>query len=638
MSQLSRLLDYGRRFLLDTRFRNQLIDAIEERTRRAAAARPPEEELRRLAFLRGRKLFVAAGCEVTFLLEYLAGLGIESAHSYADGRSMDPLAELMTPGSKAFTEAWDYYLLSVAQMIRLPIQRLQTEGMDYTRAEIEADADAVLESYRRPIALIRERSAAPIFLFSYALTYRPGFGLHEYRSMERGWSLVEFLHVYHLRLYEIARRTPGVYVLDVNLALQGPGNDGSIDAAASSGIFDHLSRDGARNLGRHLVQHLSVLEPGLRRVKCAVFDLDGTLWGGVLREDGPAGVVVRIYLLDVMLLLAARGILLAICSKNDAAELEHLPALLGETLYPKIVSRHLSWAPKSTMLKDIAEELNIGLESLAFFDDSAFERAEVLANAPGVRVFTPDDVFESPNMPEFQPLGDVTREALTRTVKYREQATRREAEQSSGQDLSSFLTSCELRLSLHDMTAGETSRVFELLQRTNQLNATLTRTSLEQLRAYAAEPERYVVRVARLADRFGEYGLIGFAACEIGRETWQLLDLALSCRAAGRGVERALLDHLGSLASAAGAGSLAIRFLPGPRNRQMFEILRERGFQTPEQGTLTEGVPVDLTLPLDAGADFAFPEWLHVTLPGRPRETPPPDRPSGSASSTSVAP
>jgi methoxymalonate biosynthesis protein len=625
MSQLSRLAEYGRRFFFEKRFRNQVIDAIDRYTRGGprTTVQPPLEDVSRSAFLRGRRVFAAAGCEVTFLLEYLAGLGVVSSHSHAEGRSQDPLTELMTPGSKALTETWDYYLLSVAQIIRLPIQRLQTEGMTYSKEEIEADTEIVLDSFRRSIALIRERSAAPILLFTYVLSYRPGFGFHEYRSIKDGWSLVEYLHLFHLKIYEIARQTPGVYVFDVDLAFQAGGHDGAVDPAASSGIHDHVSREGARILARHLIQHLSVLEPSIRRVKCAVFDLDGTLWSGVLREDGAAGVIVRHYLLDVMLLLAARGILLAICSKNDPVEMEHLPGLLGDALYPKIVSRHLSWAPKSAVMKNIAEELNIGLDSLALFDDSDFERAEVQANAPGVRVYTPDDIFASPNMVEFQPLGEITREGLTRTVKYREQATRKEAEQSSGQDLTAFLKSCALRLELRPMTAGETSRVFELLQRTNQLNATLTRTSLEQLKSYVSQPERYQIRVARLSDRFGDYGLIGFAACETRSDQWQLLDLALSCRAAGRGVERALVNHLGALAHAAGAKAQVIRFLPGPRNQQMFEILKECGFQAPEQTTLTEGVPVDLSRPLGAGASFAFPEWLSVSLSERAKETRP---------------
>jgi FkbH-like protein len=165
------------------------------------------------------------------------------------------------------------------------------------------------------------------------------------------------------------------------------------------------------------------------------------------------------------------------------------------------------------------------------------------------------------------------------------------------------------------MSAGETSRVFELLQRTNQLNATLTRTSLEQLQAYLASPASHVMHVASLRDRFGDYGLIGFVACEIEGTRWPLLELALSCRAAGRGVERAMLNHLGALAQKAGAKSLVLRYVSGPRNQEMLRILSECGFAGPGGA---EGVPAELVRDLKPGTSFAHPDWLSVSTPAAP--------------------
>jgi FkbH-like protein len=168
------------------------------------------------------------------------------------------------------------------------------------------------------------------------------------------------------------------------------------------------------------------------------------------------------------------------------------------------------------------------------------------------------------------------------------------------------------------MSAGETSRVFELLQRTNQLNATLTRTSLEQLQGYLASPARHVMHVAILRDRFGDYGLIGFVACEIEGARWRLLELALSCRAAGRGVERAMLSHLGALAQKAGAESLVLRYVAGPRNQEMLRILRECGFAGPGDAGGAEGVPAELVRDLKPGTSFAHPDWLSVSTPAAP--------------------
>jgi len=411
----------------------------------------------------------------------------------------------------------------------------------------------------------------------------------------------------------MARQLPGVYVLDADVALQGMGKDAAVDPVHSTGVYDHPTREGAKQLATHFAQQLCVLEPKRRRIKCAVFDLDGTLWAGVLREDGPDGVAVNEYHLGVMEILAARGILLAVCSKNDPVEATHLPGLLGKEVHAKIVSMQLGWVPKSQALKDIAEELNIGLDTIAFFDDSAYERAEVIANAPAVLVLTPEDIFASPNMLEFQHPGEITPEALTRTHKYHQQKQRKEAERSATTGLDDFLRSCEFRLELRAPEAGEVSRVFELLQRTNQLNATLTRSSLEQLQQYVADPSRYLLRIARLGDRFGDYGLVGFAAAEKGRESWEILELAFSCRSAGRGVERAALNHIAGLALAEGAKEVFIRFVGGPRNQQMFEILKECRFSPASAAESPSAATRRLERSLrSAMSQPSFPAWLNV--------------------------
>lgn len=615
MASTFRLIRTAARLLTDRKYRNRVLQLIDHQ-----APKEPAESNGKLGaagasdreFLKGKRLFVAAGCDQTFVVDYLEGLGLKVCHSYSLGRPSDPLTEVMTPGSRSVSEPWDYYLLSVAQVLRSLIRRIQIAGMEYSREEAEKDLEVVLDNYRGAITRIREHSQAPIFLFSYLLSYLPTFGLHEYRSVTKGWSLIEFWHLYHLRLYELAREFPSVYVFDADQAVADAGKLTVIDPLQSNGIFDHPSREGARVLGDRLVRHLSTLDSKRRRIKCAVFDLDGTLWAGVLREDGATGVAVQEYYLNVLEKLSARGILLAVCSKNDPAELDLLSGLLGEEVHSKIVSFQLSWEPKSKALREIAEELNIGLDSLAFFDDSAFERAEVATNAPEVLVLTPDDIFSCVNRPEFQPVGEITHETLSRTVKYQQQAKRKVAERSSSMGIEDFLRSCELQLELQLPKAGEMSRVFELLQRTNQLNATLTRTSIEQLKAQFDNPEQYFMRTARLRDRFGDYGLIGFASARKDKDHWQVLDLAFSCRSAARGVEQAMLSLIAAAARSCGARSLRIRFVLGPRNHQMLAILKQSGFLSPADAPLSEGETVDLVRPIAESPHSTMPEWLKV--------------------------
>lgn len=615
MVQSARLFRYGMKFLTDRQYRNRVVDILNRHVQGAqhAEAQGEARESVDFLFLKGKRLFIAAGCDQAYLAQYLQALGMEAFHTDAAGRSTDPLTEFLLPGSRGLSESWDYYLLSTAQLLRGLFRRLQVDGIDYSREEQQRDLAEVLDNFRRSIELLRQHSPAPIFLYSYLLAYLPTYGLHEYRSLADGSSLIEFWHEFHLKLYALAREFPGVYVLDAELATAGAGKDVAVDPAQSNGIFDHPTRAGAKLLGDQLIRSLRTLDAKRHKIKCAVFDLDNTLWAGVLREDGPTGVSVNEYYLNVMEKLAARGILLAVCSKNDPVENESLPALLGQELDALIVSRQLNWNPKSQSLRDIAEELNIGLDSLAFFDDSPFERGEVAQNAPEVMVFTPEQMFGCINLPEFQPAGEVTRESVSRTRKYQQQAERKQAERKSGGGLEEFLNSCEFQLELRAPAAGEISRVHELLQRTNQLNATLTRPDLAQLQQQIAAPTEYAMRIAKLSDKFGDYGLIGYATVRTSGQEWQVLDLAFSCRSMGRGVEQALLNHFAQQAAEQGAQALSIQFMMGPRNQQMLEILRSCGFL--QEGTASQET-CRLVKRLAAGETYAAPAWLSPKVSG----------------------
>lgn len=613
MKQLMRLIRYGRRFVFDRQYRTRVLDLIDRQVQGASHKEiaPSLEAVREVTFLQKRRVFIIAGCALNFVADYLETFGMEVYHTFPNGRGTDPMTELMMPDSRALSEPWDYYIFSVAQIFRGPVRRMQLDGINYTKEEQEADLAEILDNFRQGILAVREKSAAPIFLFSYFLTYLPTYGIHEYRSMKKGWSLIELWHLFHLRLYELTREFSGVFVLDADLALQAKGKESAINPEESNGIYDHVTRDGGKQIAEQFIRQVSILEPSLRRIKCAVFDLDGTLWAGVLREDGPHGVAVHEYRLNTMEILAARGILLAICSKNDPAEAIHLPDLMGDKLYAKVVSRHLGWSPKSEVLKDIAEELNIGLDSLAFIDDSPFERAEVTANAPEVMVLSPDQIFACPNLPEFQQPGEITPESLSRVARYQQAATRKIAEKSSTR-LEDFLCGCELKLEIKAASPADLARIFELLGRTNQLNATLARTSMDDLKKMIESPKLYHLRTARLSDRFGDYGLIGFMSVRKSPSDWQILELAFSCRALGRGVEQAMLAQIAKDALGAGVSSLFIDFLAGARNQQMYQILRQCGFSSLNGADPVEGESIRLNFTLGASSALQFPHWLTV--------------------------
>jgi FkbH-like protein len=610
MGQLRRILRFSGRALVDRKYRNHVLDVVSRHVGGAAAAAAVSDPSKELSapWIAGRRMYLVGGCELTYIKDFFAGLGVDAQHTFDHGGSSEPLGEVSNPASPLWTFDPHYLVFSQVQLFSGLVFKQQSDGLRYTWEEQEEHLRELGDNLRLSIRRVRERFAAPIFLMSYLLEYRPAFGIHEYRSLKSGYSLIELLRRYELMLYGIAREEPGVYVLDVNVAVEEDGKRQAIDRLTSDGVSDHFSRDGGTRVAARLLYQCASLEPSLSRVKCAVFDLDGTLWSGVLREDGPGGVAVRRSYRRILTHLARRGILLAICSKNDPGEEKHLPDLLGKGLFGSVVAKRINWSPKSVNLRELARELNIGLDSIAFFDDNPFERAEVEANAPGVRVFTDADIPSCLERPEFEPLGEITAEGASRKEKYVEQ-TERETAAASAESIEAFLMSCRLELTLKRPSEAEIPRMHELLQRTNQLNATLRRTSLEDLRRYYGEPDRFDVCAALLADKFGDYGLIGLGIAERDASTWSLLELAFSCRAMGKKVEHALLLELFRRAEKQAASALAIDFQPTDRNGQLRTILDGLGFQ-PSTETNGSGV-VRLVRDLRAG-ETPPPPWLKI--------------------------
>ncbi len=613
MGQLGRLARFSRQFLVDRRYRNHVLDVINRHVQAEAGkeSRQPATESIDYSWLSGRRMFLVGGCELTYLKDSFENLGVVTHHTFDHGGSPEPLAEASNPDSPLWTFSPDYVVLSQVQVFRGLVAKVQTEGLTSSRAELEDDLATFVDSVRVALRLIRERTSKPVFLMTYPLVLRPAHGIHDYRSMKEGFGLVELIRAYEQAIYRLAREFDEVFVLDVNLALERTGKEGSIETFDADGVYEHFTRQGASVVAGMLLRQLSAIEPSVARVKCVAVDLDGTLWTGVLREDGPEGISIRPNYLAILEHLARRGVILAVCSKNDEVERAVLPGLLGESLFNQIAAIKLNWRPKSENLKLLAMELNIGLDTIAIFDDNPAERAEIAANAPAVRVYSDVDLLSALDRPEFEPLGEITPEAATRALKYVEQS-QRDVASTSAASLEEFLRSSQLQLAIRRPGDTEVSRVFELLQRTNQLNATLRRTSHDEVLSYYAEPARYEILSAHLRDRFGDYGLIGLVFAERGPEEWRVLELAFSCRAMGKHVEQAVLLELSRRARANGCKRLVVDFHQTDRNGQMLEILRDLSFHedtVPAEAADCQQLHLVREL-LDE--EQPFPNWLKI--------------------------
>ncbi|NLH81946.1 MAG: HAD-IIIC family phosphatase [Phyllobacteriaceae bacterium] len=334
--------------------------------------------------------------------------------------------------------------------------------------------------------------------------------------------------------------------------------------------------------------------------KCLVLDLDNTLWGGVVGDEGPLGVVIgegstlgeaflsiQAYAAD----LRRRGILLAVCSKNDDAVAravfrDNPDMLLKESDVSCFIA---DWTDKATNLREIARRLNIAVDSLVFLDDNPFERGLVRRELPSV--FVP----ELPDAPEgyVTALADsgcfeavaLTEEDFARASYYR--ADRPSLDVAvEATDLDAHLAELDMVMSWGRVDEGTLTRTAQLINKTNQFNLTTRRHGEDEVRAMVADPDTLALWF-RLADRYGDNGLIAVVIARrdaLESETFEIDTWLMSCRVLGRRVEQATLEALIAATRAAGGRRLIGVYRPTAKNGMVRDHYARLGFETIADG------------------------------------------------------
>lgn len=316
---------------------------------------------------------------------------------------------------------------------------------------------------------------------------------------------------------------------------------------------------------------------GQPAAKCVVFDLDNTLWDGVLLEGA---VSLREGVHEVFRRLDERGILISVASKNTEADAIEQLRSLGIEEY--LVHPAIGWANKSEGIRQIAAGLNIGLDTLIFVDDNPFEREEVSGALPQVEVLPDSAVPTLTEHPRLQ--GSVTPESRSRRLMYREAIARTAAAAQFGASYTEFLRSCEITVEVRPDRPEDEERIAELVQRTNQLNFSGRKYKRAELKPLLLDTdlERYVISCS---DRYGSYGIVGFCLARRSSHGIHVLDLMLSCRVQGKFIEQALLHHLCSRPSWS-ASFVEVNFRETDRNAPARAILTELGFPAGDEGFL----------------------------------------------------
>jgi len=265
--------------------------------------------------------------------------------------------------------------------------------------------------------------------------------------------------------------------------------------------------------------------------------LDNTLWDGILLEDGAQKIRIRQLVVDIIKETDRRGILHSIASKNnvdDAMKILQLNGLDELFLYPQI-----SWNPKSESIAKIARLLNIGIDTVAFVDDQQFEREEVKSALPQITAIDAVDLKDIVDREECA--VPITDESRQRRSMYKQQQHRDDVLSSFKGNYLEFIRECDIRLHVGNLEEDNLERVYELAQRTNQMNFSGKRYTHDELKSLMAS-KSHETWVIRCVDKFGSYGIAGFAVVDL-REP-RLVDIMFSCRIQGKRVEHAFFNFL----------------------------------------------------------------------------------------------
>lgn len=309
-----------------------------------------------------------------------------------------------------------------------------------------------------------------------------------------------------------------------------------------------------------------------KQIKCVVWDLDGTIWHGILLES--ENVRLKPDIKQIIQMIDARGILHSIASKNNYADAMKKLREFGLDeyfLYPEI-----GWNAKSSSIAKIQKNLNIGRDAMMFIDDQAFERCEVQYLHPGILCIDASEYSALPDHPRLNPKF-ITQDSIRRRLMYIEDMQRRKTEEEYVGPKKEFLSSLNIEFAISKAKEEDLKRAEELTVRTNQLNATGRTYSYEELRSYIYS-DSHELLVCEMKDKFGSYGKVGLALIEMNNSYWCLKLLLMSCRVISYGVGSVLLCHI-MQESKKEKMKLLADFRHTERNRMMYITFKMANFK-----------------------------------------------------------
>ena len=460
-----------------------------------------------------------------------------------------------------------------------------------SRAEQEEAGRNVARELLNLCSQVHERSPAEVILGNFRLS--PYFDPGQMRS-------TSLTSDYAFRKFVNGELAAGLqsytHLCDIEFLSNRLGNLAGVDDRTwyeskqpfAAGLMVDVAREYA-----HILSQL-----GTAPKKVVVLDLDNTLWGGVIGDDGVDGIELgttsprgeafrafQAYLLE----LSKRGILLAVCSKNDHEKaiepFEQHPEMLLRL--KDIVSFKANWEPKSENIRQIASDLNLGLDSLVFVDDNRAEIEIVNQFVPEVSTIwagdDPSEFIARLKDSRYFEVRNITPEDVERVQQYTQEAKRQQLLGKST-DMDAYLESLEMVSTIRPFDNLDVPRIAQLIAKSNQFNLTTRRRTEAEVHALV-DSDKFPAFTMRLSDRFGEHGLIAIVIGEVRGDDFLIDTWLMSCRVLKRQVEEETLNHIVRLAKNHGCVQIMGRYIPSPKNNMVRDLYPKMGFSHVEEAS-----------------------------------------------------
>ncbi len=520
--------------------------------------------------------------------------------------------EILDPNSGLYRFSPDLTILFIDTMALLGDNYFDFNAL--SAKEKSALFAAKISQIEKLVGKLEQGQTGKVLLHNFAIPLSSPLGIIDNKQPMGLFSFVAQLNAKLLELYKNNNR---VFVFDYELFCSKWGKENIIDYKM---YYLGDIKLNLQYIPRLCEEYIAYLIPMLSLTrKCAVLDLDNTLWGGIIGEDGIEGIYLdpsrpegRPFLdfQKYLLALHNRGVILAINSKNNEED-----ALLVLRNHPYMVLKEkhfaaikINWNDKISNMRAIAQEINIGLDSLVFFDDDKLNREMISKALPEVKVVNlPSDpalyLKTLTDLPDFNSFYYSDEDRKKGQI-YAQQRKRRELS-TAVTDIKEYLQALDMEITIEEANSFSIPRIAQLTQKTNQFNLTTNRYQEEDIKEFAGSPDYFVFSV-KVADKFGDNGITGVAVVQKDKNSWTIDTFLLSCRVIGRMVEDVMLGHMLAKARQAGVAKIIGEFIPTKKNIPARDFFKKNGFKLiAQQNDNTKWE-------LETATDYSFPNFIRV--------------------------